>query len=1068
MAKYITEDDIEMAVLDKLSHPDFGYDIVKCNPDPNKREDLNDGTGRSSKKECVLPCILKASLVKINPHIPEDMIDDVVKTLTRDFTGTDIVATNYDLYNKIRNQIKVKVRRNGLDDFDFVKLVDFDTPTNNTFTAVSQMWIQGKLYWRRPDVLVFVNGLPLVFIELKNSVVKVEEAYNKNLQDYIKDIPNLFAFNQICVLSNGLETRLGAFNATYDYFFEWLKVDSEKEKPNRAGIRDSGVSIAYFIDGLLKKERLIDYIENFVLFDNHKYKIIAKNHQYLGVNNLIRAVERKEELKGKLGVFWHTQGSGKSYSMVMFARKVKRKITGNFTFLIITDREDLDTQIHKNFVRTEVIGNNDECRPKNGEQLRDFLQKNKEFVFTLIHKFRYDKTKKYPVLSTRNDIFVLVDEAHRTQYKDLAENMRAALPNANFIAFTGTPLLGSKRLTNQWFGDYVSEYNFAQSVEDGSTVPLFYSRRVPEVGLTNDFLDDDVVDIIENENLNEDETRLLENSASRILEVIKRDDRLEKIAQDIAHHFPRRGFLGKGMVVSVDKYTAVTMYNKVQHYWAEEKKAIIAERNAAKSKEERDRLTVMLDYMNNVEMAVIISEEADEVKKFADKGLDITTHRAKMNAITVDGKDIEDRFKEPNDKLQLVFVCAMWLTGFDVKNLSTLYLDKPMKSHTLMQAIARANRVYPNKPCGIIVDYVNVFKYMKKALSDYAVPDDDTLMPAKDIEHLIYLLNSCIDEGDAFLQTLGISLDNIIGESSTFDKLDALRSAYDTVVANDESKDKFKVITNTMINLYEASKPEIFERHWDNEKFSPLAYIHGLMHNKIDDEKIQRARNRMANVLDSSVSSATAEDKQKEYAIHGTKVIDLSKINVDELRAEIKKAVYKAVEIDDLKAFLEKALQDMISRNCTRMRFSQRFKAIIDRYNAGGSENEDYYEQLVKLLEEMQKEQERPNAEGLTEEELEVYDLLVRGKKLTQTEEQKVKLAAKNLFKKLTTEKAELLVVDWYKDDQPRLKVKSAIEYALNEDLPLCYDKDSFEAKTNLLLNHFIDMAIQGYGWIAA
>ena len=1068
MAKYITEDDIEIAVLEKLSQQDFGYDIIKCDADPNKREDLNDGTGRSSKKECVLPCVLKESLLKINPHIPEEIINDVIKTLVRDFSATDIVATNYELYNKIRNQIKVKVRRNGKDDFDFVKLIDFDTPSNNNFTAVSQMWVQGKLYWRRPDVLLFINGLPIVFIELKNSVVKVEEAYNKNLKDYIKDVPNLFAFNQICVLSNGLETRLGAFNATYDYFFEWLKVDSEKEKPNRGDIRESGVSIVYFIEGLLKKERLLDYVENFVLFDNQKYKIIAKNHQYLGVNNLIESVEKKEELKGKLGVFWHTQGSGKSYAMVMFARKVKRKITGNFTFLIITDRDDLDTQIHKNFVRTEVIGNNDECQPKNSEQLRKFLQKNKEFVFTLIHKFRYDKTKKYPILSTRNDIFVLVDEAHRTQYKDLAENMRSALPNANFIAFTGTPLLGSKRLTNQWFGDYVSEYNFAQSVEDGSTVPLFYSRRVPEVGLKNDFLDDDVVDIIETENLNEDEARLLENSSSRILEVIKRDDRLEKIAKDIAHHFPRRGFLGKGMVVSVDKYTAVTMYNKVQHYWAEEKKTIIQERNNAKTKEERDRLSAILDYMNNVEMAVVISEEADEVKKFGDKGLDIATHRAKMSAITVDGKDIEDRFKDPNDKLQLVFVCAMWLTGFDVKSLSTLYLDKPMKSHTLMQAIARANRVYPNKPCGIIVDYVNVFSFMKKALSDYAVPDDDTVMPAKKIDELMVLLDSCIAEGDAFLQTLGVSLDKVLLESATFDKLEALRKAYDVIVANDETKDKFKVITNTMINLYEASKPEIFERHWDNEKFAPLAYIHGLMHNKIDDEKIQRARNRMAAVLDSSVSSDSAEESQKEYAIHGTKVIDLSKINLEELRSEIKKATYKAIEIDDLKAFLEKALQDMLSRNCTRMQFSQRFKNIIDRYNAGGSENEDYYEQLVKLLEDLQKEQERPNVEGLTEEELEVYDLLVRGKKLTKAEEQKVKLAAKNLFKKLTTEKDELLVVDWYKDDQPRLKVKSAIEYALNEDLPESYDKEAFESKINLLLNHFIDMAIQGYGWIAS
>ena len=1068
MPNFISEDDIERAVLGKLSKTEFDYDILKCDPDPNKRENLDDGTERSSKKECVLPCVLKSSLLRLNPQIPEEVINDVMKSLVRDYTGTDIVATNYDLYNKIRNQIQVKVKRNGKEDFDFVKLIDFDTPQNNTFTAVSQMWIQGKVYWRRPDVLIFVNGLPFVFIELKNSIVKVEEAFNKNLQDYKKDIPNLFAFNQICVLSNGLETRLGAFNADYDYFFEWLKVDSEKEKPNREAIRESGVSIEYFIDGLLKKERLIDYIENFVLFDNKKYKIIAKNHQYLGVNNLMRSVERRNELKGKLGVFWHTQGSGKSYSMVMFARKVKRKMTGNFTFLIITDRDDLDTQIHKNFVRTEVVGPKDECQPKNSEQLRDFLQKNKEFVFTLIHKFRYDKTKKYPVLSTRNDIFVLVDEAHRTQYKDLAENMRAALPNANFIAFTGTPLLGTKRLTNQWFGDYVSEYNFAQSVEDGSTVPLFYSRRVPEVGLNNDFLDDDVVDIIEDENLNEDETRLLENSASRILEVIKRDDRLDKIAQDIAHHFPRRGFLGKGMVVSVDKFTAVTMYNKVQHYWTEEKKTIIAERNAADSKEKRDELTKMLDYMNNVEMAVIVSEEADENKKFAEKGLDISIHRAKMNAVTVDGKDIEDRFKDPNNKLQLVFVCAMWLTGFDVKNLSTLYLDKPMKSHTLMQAIARANRVYPNKPCGIIVDYVNVFKYMKKALSDYAIPDDDDVMPAKNIEDLLNLLDSSINEGDLFLQSLGISLDKICAESSTFDKLDALRSAYNVIVANDESKDKFKVITNTMINLYEASKPEVFELHWENDKFAPLAYINGLMHNKIDDKKIRRARNRMANVLDSSVSSSTAEESEQQFAIHGTKVIDLSKINVEELRAEIKKAVYKAIEIDDLKAFIEKALQEMISKNCTRMQFSQRYKSIIDRYNAGGSENEDYYEQLVKLLEELKNEQNRPNTEGLTEEELEIYDLLVKGKKLTQAEEQKVKLAAKNLYNKLTIDKDELLVVDWYKDDQPKLKVKSAIESALDKDLPESYDKEAFEAKTNLLLNHFIDMAIQGYGWIAA
>lgn len=1073
MRNFISENDIEQAILDKLKAKPFEYDIIVCDADPNKRDDLNDGTARANKRECVLPEVLRQSLAKLNPHVAQDKIDSIVKQLRRDYTGTDIVAANYKLYQQIRNNIKITVHKNGREDFDFVKLIDFEHPESNTFTAVSQMWIQGKVYYRRPDILIFINGLPMVFIELKNSIVKVEEAYNKNLQDYLKDIPNLFAFNQLCVLSNGLETRLGAFSASYDHFFEWLKIKDENEAPDRQKLAESesvsDSSVRYFVDGLLDKNRLIDYIENFIIFDKQNTKIIAKNHQYLGVNNLMNSVKNRKELNGKLGVFWHTQGSGKSYSMVMFARKVKRKLKGNFSFLIITDREDLDNQIHKNFVRTEVIGQKEECQPKNSKQLREYLQSNKAFIFTLIHKFRYDKGKKYPVLSTRDDIIVMVDEAHRTQYKDLAENMRTALPNANYIAFTGTPLLGSKRLTNQWFGDYVSEYNFAQSVEDGSTVPLYYTRRVKEVGLKNDFLDDDVVDIIEDENLNEDETRLLENSSSRILEVIKRDDRLDKIARDIAHHFPRRGFLGKGMVVSVDKYTAVKMYDKVQHYWKIEKQEIMKERNAAATKEERDRLTHILNYMNSVDMAVIISEEQGEVEKFQKQGLDITKHRRKMNEITPEGLDIEDRFKLPYDPLQLVFVCAMWLTGFDVKNLSTLYLDKPMKGHTLMQAIARTNRVYPGKSCGIVVDYVNVFGYMKKALSQYAVGNDGTVFPTKKIDKLFGYIDATIAEADEFLQSLGISLDAIIDNNSTLDRLDELAGVYDTVIANDDNKEKFKVILNTMMNVYDASKPEVFEKHWYNEKFSALAYIYGLFQHTIDNEKIARARVRMAQVLDSSVLAETSEsDNDTEYVIQSTTVIDLSKIDAEELRREIKTAPYKAIEIDDLKAYMEQALLQMIQKNCTRVKFSQRYKNIIDRYNAGGSENENYYEQLVQLIQDLQKENERANTEGLSEEELEVYDLLMAGKKLSQTDEQKVKLSAKNLVKKLRENQKELLVVDWYKDDQPKARVKSTVERSLNADLPDSYDAESFRSKIDLLMNHFVDMAVQGYGWIGS
>ena len=1076
MKSFISEDDIEQAILSMLEGAPFGYQVVRCDPSPEKMEDLNDGTGRANKKQCVLPVILRESLARLNPNVPSDKLDEIAHELSRDYSGTDITATNYTLYKKLRNGVRVKFIRDGKSDFDDVAFIDFAHPENNTFTAVSQMWIQGRFNYRRPDVLIFINGLPLVFIELKNSTVKIEEAYNKNLTSYKKDIPNLFALNQICVLSNGFETKLGAFNASYDYFFEWLK-SSEDDKIDRKYIRGEGVSAEYMVKGLLNKATLIDYIENFILFENQSIKIIAKNHQFMGVNNLCEAVKNRKELDGKLGVFWHTQGSGKSYSMAMFARKVNRKFHGNFTFLVITDRDDLDTQIHKNFIRTEIIGPKDECQPKNGAQLREYLQGNKPFIFTLIHKFGYEKGKKYPVLSTRDDIFVLVDEAHRTQYRTFAENMRTALPNANFVAFTGTPLLGSKRLTNQWFGDYVSEYNFAQSVEDGSTVPLFYSRRVPEVGLQNNFLDDDVVTIIEDENLNDAEATLLENSSSRILEVIKREDRLDKIARDIAHHFPRRGFLGKGMVVSVDKFTAVKMYDKVQHYWKEEKKALTIERNnVVKDSDDYNRLTAILNYMDKVEMAVIVSEEADEVQKFKAQGLDIVAHRNKMNAITPEGNDIEDRFKDPEDNLQLVFVCAMWLTGFDVKSLSTLYLDKPMKNHTLMQAIARANRVFPGKPCGIIVDYVNVFKFMKQALAAYAIGDDGSEFPAKDIDELIGYIDACIEEAHKFLLEHEIDLYKILDGASTFDKLEDIREAYNKIVEIDEDAEKFKVILNTLLNLYDASKPEIFERNWSNPIFAALIYLHGQFFRLIDDEKIEKARKRMGDLLDSSVSSESVKTNNSvedlgltQSYMRGSKLIDLSKIDAEGLRKEIKQAKYKAIEINDMKEFIEKALRQMINRNVTRIKFSERFRNIINRYNAGGTENEDYYEQLIKLVEELKKEDSRAATMGLSDEELEIFDLLVMGKKLTKAQEQEVLLTAKALFKKLQENRQKILVVDWYKDEQTRAKVKSTIDEVLDAQnpphLPDCYDIDLFNVKSSLLLNHFIDMAVQGYGW---
>ena len=984
MKAFITEDDIElglMEVLEKTHH----YSIIHCDPSPEAKDTLPDDTGRTDKTQCYLPEVMKESLQAINPGVDSSLIDKAISTLIQPTSETTIIDKNYTIYKAIREGLTYTFRKDGKDDFTTVKLIDFDNPTKNTFTAVNQMWIRGQYNWRRPDVLVFINGMPLVFIELKNGNVPVRQAYTKNLKSYLTDVPNLFTMNQICVLSNGIETRLGAFNAGYEFYFEWLK-DSEKDQIDRSSIRENALSIQYMADSLFKKETLIDYIENFILFENKHIKIIAKNHQYLGVNNLFDSLQRREELNGKIGVFWHTQGAGKSYSMVMFARKVNRKLKGNFTFLVVTDREDLDTQIHKNFMRTEVVGVNDETQPRNSEQLRSFLKTNKQFIFTLIHKFGWDQVThgNYPTLSTRDDIIVMVDEAHRTQYNTLGENMRAALPNANFIAFTGTPLLGPKRLTNQWFGDYVSEYNFAQSVEDGATVPLFYSRRVPTVDLENTDLQADMESLMRDEELNEAEKKKLENCGSRVLEVIKRDERLEVVARDIVKHFINRGFKGKGMVVSIDKFTAVTMYDKVQRYWLEEQRNLIKLRNIT-SGEEKKKIQETLDYMRTVEMAVVISEEADEVEKFQAKGLDITTHRRKMNAITPEGLDIEDRFKDPNDPLQLVFVCAMWLTGFDVPSLSTLYLDKPMKGHTLMQCIARANRCFEGKKCGLIVDYVNVFKWMKEALGNYAIDPDNPEMPVKDIENLMAMLEESITMTSNFLEEEGIKIEEAFNESS-LDKLNTIRLQYAKIVEKDDVKNKFKVLSNTMIYLYEASKPEVFEMHWVNTKFAALKYLHDLFDNTVDDEKLENAKEKMGSLLNQSVSSNDLGNSIPNYEIKGSKVIDLSKLDVEGLRKELKNAEYRPVEIEDLREFIEKVLQQMINRNTTRVSFSERYQGIIDRYNAGSTENEDYYEQLLQLIEDLKKENISASDEGLTAEEMEIYDLLIMGKHLTMAE----------------------------------------------------------------------------------
>jgi type I restriction enzyme R subunit len=1072
MPNFISEQQIEKAILEIFIN-NLRYRHINT--------EHADTTGRSNESEVVIKPILRERLEKLNRELPASAIDYAMEELCSSRMAMSGIMANREIYNQIKDGIETTIKNaKGREETVRVKVIDFDEEKNNDYLVVSQLWIKQKGIPRRPDLMVFINGLPLVFIELKNSNIKLRNAYLDNLTNYKKDIPLLFHYNAFCILSNGLETKVGSYSAGWEHFFPWLRIDDEKNVPDKERIKEFGVSLDYAVIGLCEKKRLLDYIENFIFFYNDSIKICGKNHQFLGVNNAITSFDERLERdkagdtkdKGKLGVFWHTQGSGKSFSMIFFAAKIFRKFTGNFTFVIVTDRDDLDDQIFRNFLGAKAIKKDDRCRPKNSDELREMLQTNRRYIFTLIQKFRYERGREYPLLSTRNDIIVIIDEAHRTQYKDLAENMRNGLKNAQYIAFTGTPLFGSKQLTNEWFGKIVSEYNFKQSIDDGATVPLFYQKRVPEVQLQNDQLDEDLAEIVADENLSDEQQQKLERDYAQELSILKADDRLETIAKDIVYHFPRRGYLGKGMVISVDKFTAVRMYDKVARLWEEEKRNVQKEINIATDEVQKDVLRKTLEWMRNVDMAVVMSEEAGEEEKFEKEGLDIKPHRKRMQEVDENGQELQDNFKEPTDALQLVFVCSMWLTGFDAETVSTLYLDKPMKDHTLMQTIARANRVTEykingkDKYNGLVIDYYGVFRNLKKAFASYGGgspikgEDDEASEPAREKDQLFVLLKDAINECDEYCKRIGVNLSEIVKANKVFKNLDLFDRFADVILSSEEQKKEFTVYDNTIDALYEACKPEIVDRRAEFILVFVIHYLREILDGKVDNRDLDSAKRKINKLLNESI---IADDEFKDkvnvatdsnYGIKPWKQIDLSKLDMDKLREDYKQAPYKNIEIADLRAFISDKLQQMLQRNVTRSSFAEKLQEIIDRYNSGGAATENYFDALMDFVEELREEEMRAKRQGLTEEELEIFDLLKK-ENLTKDEEQRVKLAAKNLLSRLTKEKPTVLVNDWYKDTQTKLQVDKVIGDILEQYLPESYDRIIFKNKCNTVFDHF-------------
>ncbi|XZE46095.1 type I restriction endonuclease subunit R [Pirellulaceae bacterium SH467] len=654
--------------------------------------------GRETKSEVVLVDRLRTALTRLNPDAPAEAIQTAIDELARDRSAMSLEAANREVYRLLKEGIPVSIpdREHGGQKTERLRVMDWEQPEQNDFLLVSQLSVVGSLYTCRPDLVGFVNGLPWVVIELKKPGVPARAAFDENLTHYKHQIPQLFWFNALLIASNGTDSRVGSLTADWERFFEWKRIASENE-PRR-------VSLEVMLRGTCDPTRLLDLVENFTLFSEHKaglVKILGQNHQFLGVNNAIASMLEARKLgHGRGGVFWQTQGSGKSFSMVFFAQKVLRKLAGNWTFVVVTDRVELDEQIAKTFKTVGAVSEaeGDHCHASSGAHLRELLRGNHRYVFTLVHKFQTPE-----MLTDRSDVIVLTDEAHRSQYDTLALHMRAALPKAMFLAFTGTPLIAGEERTKEVFGDYVSIYDFQQSVEDGATVPLFYENRTPELELINPDLNDDIYRLIENAELDAEQEEKLEKVLGRQYHLITRDDRLETVAADIVRHFLGRGFVGKAMVVSIDKATALRMHDKVRNHWAVETARVQKELSRYDlSKAEQVALQQRLEVLSTTDMAVIVSPAQNEIEQMKKIGVDIEPHRRRMNESQ---PALDEKFKDTNDPLRLVFVCAMWLTGFDAPSCSTVYLDKPMRNHTLMQTIARANRVYPGKHSGVIVDY---------------------------------------------------------------------------------------------------------------------------------------------------------------------------------------------------------------------------------------------------------------------------------------------------------------------------------------------------------------------------
>lgn len=974
-----------------------------------------DNMGRISLHDVLLERPLEEAARRLNPWMTDAIFSEVLKALKAPAGTLSDVENNEKKYALLRDGVPVLYREGGREETRRVRLFDFDHPEENRFQAVKEFTVQGEIYERRADLIGFVNGVPLLFMEFKGYDVDPRQGYDDNYTDYRASIPQLFACNAVCVFSNGLDTRAGAFGSDYAFFKPWKRHD-ESEKGD--------TSLKQFLTGLCRKDWFMDVFENFITFrrDEGLTKILAQNHQFLGVNRAVAAYGNRKALGGRLGVFWHTQGSGKSFSMLFMARKIFRKYGARSTFLFLTDREELNTQLHDLFTNCGVLsGKASMYIAGSGADLVEKLKAGRPFIFSLIQKF--NQAGLAPVPHSEN-VVVVSDEAHRSQYGEYARVMASLLPEASRIGFTGTPLFKEDHITERTFGPYVSVYNFARALEDGATVPLFYENGQGRLHLKeNPKLDDALTDAIEEASLNLEEEEKMSAYVKKALHILTSEPRLRAAARDIVNHYSGVIESGKAMVVSVDKVTCVRMYQYVREEW---------QRKIEHLETLKARGLIQLDdrrklcFMKQADMAVVVSQEQNEQEQFAKWGLDITPHRKRMKS-----EDLEKEFKDPKHPLRMVFVCAMWLTGFDVKCLSVMYMDKPMKAHSLMQAIARANRVSPGKTCGLIVDYAGIVEYLRKALADYTSSDGRTSgagMPIQNKAKLHEEMLHVLCRIEELLSACGASLQDVIHKED-LEKVEAVKQAADSLCANGENRRQFR----RMAHVLERGRRYFLPGEFTREEEQEMDAVWGI-------DKFFRSKVRAADVTDLAVKvNRIVSDNVTVYADEDDRIrLDISAIDFDSLREKFRQSKAQNLLVYDLMKATGEAADQMLraNDNAQRQRFSERYQEIIKEYNEARDRRKirEIFEELTRLTEEMNEEQQRAAREGFhSEEELALYDMILK-KDLSKAESKKLKTISIDL---LQTVKRRIEEIDhWADKEETQDEVKLTIRDFLFDHMP--------------------------------